>query len=111
MTGLPWIKLVPGSPVENLVLSFGTGFWVRGCSELIMIWWRGKPALPKETYVGLVSERFKHSRKPANLYELAESMDGPYLELFAREQREGWDVFGDGAERPLREEIDGSIEL
>ena len=39
----------------------------------------------------------KHSRKPALVYELIESMyDGPYLELFARnpEQRNDWSFWG-----------------
>lgn len=36
-----------------------------------------------------------HSKKPHPFYGLIESVSyGPYLELFAREQREGWSVFG-----------------
>ncbi|MBS0647369.1 MAG: S-adenosylmethionine-binding protein [Verrucomicrobia bacterium] len=36
-----------------------------------------------------------HSKKPNYFYELIESVTpGDYLELFAREQRQGWDVFG-----------------
>ena len=37
-----------------------------------------------------------HSRKPTFFHELIESVSpGPYLELFARRERLGWDVFGD----------------
>lgn len=36
-----------------------------------------------------------HSKKPVFFHELIESVTpGEYLELFAREQRAGWDVFG-----------------
>lgn len=36
-----------------------------------------------------------HSRKPTFFHELIESVSpGPYLELFARRERLGWDVFG-----------------
>jgi N6-adenosine-specific RNA methylase IME4 len=39
-----------------------------------------------------------HSRKPEALQELVERISpGPYLELFARRRRYGWDVWGDEA--------------
>jgi N6-adenosine-specific RNA methylase IME4 len=39
--------------------------------------------------------RGRHSEKPAAFYELVESVSpDPYLELFAREKREGWTVWG-----------------
>ena len=38
----------------------------------------------------------KHSKKPNEMYELIESRSqGPYLELFARNTRDGWDSWGD----------------
>jgi N6-adenosine-specific RNA methylase IME4 len=46
----------------------------------------------------------KHSKKPYFFHELIEKTSpGPYLELFAREQRAGWDVFGN--------QVENSIEL
>ena len=37
----------------------------------------------------------EHSRKPDELYEIVEACSpGPYLELFARGRREGWDQWG-----------------
>ena len=37
----------------------------------------------------------KHSRKPAEAYELIEKRSkGPYLEMFAREARENWERWG-----------------
>lgn len=42
--------------------------------------------------------RGKHSAKPDAFYDLVErSSPGPYLELFARCQRLGWDTWGDEA--------------
>lgn len=75
--------------------SFGTGWWVRGCSELVLIGVRGKAKAPETPFLGLLCERMQHSRKPDNLYEMAEQHRGPYLELFARRERAGWDQFGD----------------
>jgi len=40
----------------------------------------------------------RHSAKPPGFYEFVEQIaPGPYLELFAREQRLGWDTWGDEA--------------
>ena len=37
----------------------------------------------------------RHSQKPAEMYDLIENRSaGPYLELFARNKRSGWDVVG-----------------
>jgi hypothetical protein len=46
---------------------------------------------------GLVVERRReHSRKPDCVRERIERLvAGPYLELFARETKEGWDCWGD----------------
>ncbi len=82
---------------------FGMGYWTRGCSEPLLIARRGKARPPAESFVGLLSPNLEHSRKPENLYDYAESMEGPYLELFARRPRDGWDSWGN--------QIDGSIKL
>jgi N6-adenosine-specific RNA methylase IME4 len=42
--------------------------------------------------------RGRHSEKPDAFYDLVESVSpGPYLELFARRQRLGWDTWGNEA--------------
>lgn len=42
--------------------------------------------------------RGKHSAKPEAFYDLVEQISpGPYLELFARRQRLGWDTWGNEA--------------
>jgi N6-adenosine-specific RNA methylase IME4 len=49
-----------------------------------------------------------HSRKPAAFYDLVEQVSpGPYVELFARQPRLGWDSWGHGYELPAPED-DGS---
>jgi N6-adenosine-specific RNA methylase IME4 len=106
VTKFPWIKL-HGSPQINLFgewqykPQYGVGFWVRGCSEDVFICKRGNVTPPELGWVGILSENFFHSRKPDNIYEYAESLPAPRLEMFARRRREGWDVFGD--------EVEGSI--
>ena len=99
ITGFPWIKV---SSVSNNIFGdieikspYGIGFWVRGCSEPILICRRGRPKPPPDGFVGLLSPNMFHSRKPDSIYAYAESMDGPYLELFARRKRDGWDSHGD----------------
>ena len=43
----------------------------------------------------VVSQRREHSRKPDEVYDRIEKMlEGPYLEMFARNTRQGWDNFG-----------------
>lgn len=43
----------------------------------------------------IVAPRREHSRKPDAQYDRIEAMfDGPYLELFARSARAGWDAWG-----------------
>jgi len=110
LTGLPWIK-TQGAPTVDLWgelhwrPAMGTGFWGRGCSELVLIATRGAVSVPEidDRPLGLLAPRLKNSRKPESVYELAERHPGPYLELFARRRRQGWDVYGN--------EIEGSIAL
>lgn len=108
VTGFPWVK-VHGEPRTNLWGEiqirprYGVGFWIRGCSEPLLIGRRGSVSPPDRDFMGLISENYAHSRKPDNVYEYAEAMPGPYLEMFARRPRVGWDQFGN--------EIAGSIQL
>ena len=64
---------------------------------------RGKPNRRRADVKKLiVSPRREHSRKPDEAYSRIEALcDGPYLEMFARSTRKGWDSWG------LEAEIDG----
>lgn len=107
VTGFPWVKVTDVS--RNLwneleiKVQYGVGYWSRGCTEFVMIGKRGHAKPPDMNFVGLLSPNLYHSRKPDDIYEYAESLQPPYLELFARRTRPGWDVFGN--------QVENSIEL
>jgi N6-adenosine-specific RNA methylase IME4 len=45
-------------------------------------------------------ERREHSRKPDETFARIEALyAGPYLEMFARQQRPGWTVWGNQTDR------------
>jgi len=93
VTGFPWIKTCSEDPNRP---KYGPGHWVAGCSEYCCIWRRGHVSPPDvENYLGLLTVGgIKHSRKPEDLHEMAETLAGPYIELFARQPRDGWTVVG-----------------
>jgi N6-adenosine-specific RNA methylase IME4 len=74
----------------------GLGFWTRANPELCLLATRGNPNRRKANVQKLViSPRREHSRKPDEVYERIEALcEGPYLELFARSTRDGWDSRG-----------------
>jgi N6-adenosine-specific RNA methylase IME4 len=81
----------------------GVGFYFRNVTELVLFGTRGKNARtlqPGRTQVNYVKSRKReHSRKPDEQYELIESCSrGPFLELFARGQRQGWETWGNQAD-------------
>jgi N6-adenosine-specific RNA methylase IME4 len=70
----------------------GTGDWLRGQTEHCLMAVRGKPTikLTNQTTV-LRGPLRKHSQKPDEFYQLVESLcPGSKLEMFSRQQREGW---------------------
>ena len=77
----------------------GTGYWTRNKHELLLIGTRGcvpAPA-PGEQYASVIeAAKGKHSAKPACFAEMIEEMfpNVPAVELFARGQRLGWEVWG-----------------
>jgi N6-adenosine-specific RNA methylase IME4 len=81
----------------------GVGFYFRNVTELMLFGIRGKNARtlkPGRTQVNYLSSRKReHSRKPDEQYEIVESCSrGPYLELFARGERDGWVCWGNQAD-------------
>ena len=105
ITGFPWVKVTDiFTALDGEVqfsVPYGIGFWARGCTEFVLIARRGKAKPPDRGFIGLLSPNLKHSRKPDHLYEYAESLEGPYLEMFCRRPREGWDVFGNECENSI----------
>lgn len=78
----------------------GVGFYFRNVTECILFGVRGKLRTREagRRQVNLFAEQKReHSRKPESLYQIIEACSpGPYLELFARQPREGWTSWGDG---------------
>jgi len=78
----------------------GMGWFVTPKHELLYIAVRGQglhPMIKPESV--FYYETTGHSRKPEKVYEMIESMyTGPYIELFARTKREGWENWGDKIE-------------
>ena len=77
----------------------GVGFYFRNVTEILLFGVRGKNARTLKrgrTQVNLLSTRKReHSRKPDEFYDLIEECSsGPFLELFARGGRDGWDSWG-----------------
>jgi N6-adenosine-specific RNA methylase IME4 len=57
---------------------------------------RGRPKrLAKDVKKAVLSPRREHSRKPDEIINMIERLvGGPYLEMFARTRRDGWDAYG-----------------
>ena len=74
----------------------GLGYWTRGNPEMCLLATKGKPKrLSKSVPQLVVEQRREHSRKPDIMYQHIENLlEGPYIELFARQQRKGWDSWG-----------------
>lgn len=81
----------------------GVGFYFRNVTEVILFGVRGRHARtldPARSQVNMIQTRKReHSRKPDEQYALIETCSpGPYLEMFARGNRNGWTVWGNQAD-------------
>jgi N6-adenosine-specific RNA methylase IME4 len=76
--------------------AFGTGYCFRSAAEFFLLGTIGKPKVQSRSIRNLiVSPVREHSRKPDVQYDMAENLfDGPYLELFSRSSRPGWQSWG-----------------
>ena len=98
--GFYWVKLNPGAKGEasfdRLSSFIGLGYWTRANPEQCLLATRGRPRRRARDVERLVvAPRREHSRKPDLVRERIERLvDGPYLELFARETKPGWDALG-----------------
>lgn len=92
-TMLTWVK--PGAG--------GMGWYFRGQTEHVIFATRGGLGIPadkREPNV-ITAPRSSHSAKPAAFLDKVERVSpGPYLELFCRSPRMGWDSWGKGYELP-----------
>lgn len=76
----------------------GQGFYVKGQHELLLICTKGSFVPDNTLYVRSVVglPREEHSKKPQKFYEIIEELypKAKYLELFARNKRQGWTSWG-----------------
>lgn len=80
--------------------TIGMGYWFRGQHELLLVGVRGNmsPPFPENRFSSVYREKKKeHSKKPEYYYEIIERMfpKGKYLELFSRNKRKNWTMWGD----------------
>lgn len=81
----------------------GVGFYFRNVTELLLFGIRGnkdnRTLAPARSQVNLLrAMKREHSRKPDEFIPLIEACSpGPYLEMFARGVRPGWDLWGNQA--------------
>lgn len=82
------------------------GYWTRSNSEVCLLATKGKPKrIAADVKQAIIEPRREHSRKPDGIHERIERLvAGPYLELFARQQRPGWTVWGNQTDKfePVR---------
>ena len=82
-----WLGVTPGSELDSLVLSENESKGQRVAPPLEQV--------PSRWFEW---PRGRHSEKPEAFLDLVESVSpGPYLELFARRNRLGWDTWGNEA--------------
>jgi N6-adenosine-specific RNA methylase IME4 len=93
---LTWCKAPMGTgqggvycPTSEFLLLGRKGKMPKGKTRVDSTWWQ-------------VKRERKHSKKPEFFQDMIEAVtDGPRLEMFARREREGWDVFGNEVENSI----------
>ena len=95
--GFAWIK----TNNKSGSLFWGLGYHTRQNAELCLLATRGKPKRKSGgVHQIIMSPRRQQSRKPDEIYERIEALyPGPYLEMFRRTDRDGWDAMGNEAGR------------
>lgn len=85
-----------GKTTSTGKIAFGTGYLYRSAAEIWLLGTRGNPKARSKSVRNLIlAERREHSRKPDQMHaDIERLFEGPYLELFARESRPGWDSWG-----------------
>lgn len=89
--GFIWLKTTADGDPRMI-----TGHWSRDEAEVCLLGTCGQPARlnadVRQTFRAPLRE---HSRKPDEFYRRVERLSaGPYADIFGRQQRPGWDVWG-----------------
>lgn len=97
--GFCWVKGHAGQLEmfrEDITPHMTLGYWTRSNSEVALLGTRGKPKRKAaDIRQAIIEPRREHSRKPDCVHERIERLvEGPYLELFARQERPNWTAWG-----------------
>lgn len=89
----------------------GLGFWTRANAEICLIGVKGKPLprISRSIHQIIYTPIGKHSSKPPETRDRIVALMGdiPRLEMFAREQSDGWDSIGNDINgKDIKEEIE-----
>jgi len=86
---------------DDITAHMTLGYWTRSNSEVALLGTRGKPKrLDAGVRQAIIEPRREHSRKPDGIHRRIERLcAGPYLELFARQRRPNWDVWGNQTDK------------
>ena len=90
-------------PITSEDFAMGLGKTTRQNAELVILGRRGRPKRYDNAIHQIIAEpRREHSRKPDEFYRRAERYAAPNarrLDLFARQPREGWTVWGNQTDK------------
>ena len=89
-------------------LFWGMGYWTRANAEICILATKGSPKrYSKRVHQVIVSHIEEHSKKPEEARRRIEQLMGdvPRIELFARRETPGWDVWGNEVACSLGTEI------
>ena len=98
-TNLIWYKIrKDGGPDRR-----GVGFYFRNVTEIVLFGVKGSMRTLQKgrSQENIILERKReHSRKPDGLYKIIEECsEGDYIELFARQQIQGWEQWGNDTKK------------
>ncbi len=91
--GFSWIKTNP----KNSKPFFGVGYYAKSNCEVCLMGIKGKmKPVSNKVSSCIISPRRRHSQKPDDVRNRIVELFGdiPRIELFAREQANGWDAWG-----------------
>lgn len=108
-----WVKLKKSIDARQLRVvptiesdfHVGLGLTTRHNAEFALLGRRGNAKrLSKSVREIILAPRREHSRKPEEFYRRAQQYAaGPYLELFSRQPRDGWDAWGNEPDKFAKE--------
>ena len=90
-----------GFAYKNIItwdkVNMGVGYWFRNVTEHCLVGIKGSPVWTNKTFTTLLREkRTEHSKKPEAFYNMVDKICyGRKIEIFSRQKRDGWDVYGD----------------